>query len=137
MIQNQTEILIKDNSGMLRGRCINAGKHNQRGSVGQSVKVTVLKSKGVTKRKGGLKKTVKRGDLQDLLLVQTKKLISRNDGSTLRFNGNKGVCVSGGGRGPKLQYGFKRITTAVTVELKKRHTLSYGSNVTKLAKNIL
>lgn len=132
MIQNQTEISIKDNSGLLLGRCINAGKPGVVPTVGHRIKVTVLKSKAITKRKGS-----KRGTLQDLLLIQTKKLICRYDGSTLRFNGNKGVCVSGSGT--KLQYGFKRINTAVTVELKKSHTLmsGYSSNIMKLAKNIL
>ena len=132
MIQNQTKISIKDNSGLLLGRCINAGKQGVVPTLGQRVKVTVLKSKAITKRKGS-----KRGALQDLLLVQTKKSICRNDGSTLKFNGNKGVCVSGSGT--KFQYGFKRINTAVTVELKKSlgQYGGYGTNIMKLAKNIL
>ena len=42
MIQNRTKILIKDNSGVLMGRCINAGK--QGGSL-QLAKIAILKSK--------------------------------------------------------------------------------------------
>ena len=127
MIQNQTEISIKDNSGLLLGRCINVGK--QSGAVGQRIKVAVLKSKTMTKRK-----SAKRNVLQDLLLIQTKKMIYRNDGSTLRFNGNKGVCVNVG-RGAKLQLGFKRITSAVAIELKKSNR-SGGLNLLKLAKHV-
>ena len=74
MIQNQTKISIKDNSGLLLGRCINAGKQGVVPTLGQRVKVTVLKSKAVTKRKGS-----KRGALQDLLLIQTKTSNDENN----------------------------------------------------------
>lgn len=129
MIQNQTKISIKDNSGLLLGRCINSGKSC--GTVCQRIKVAVLKSKATTKRKAS-----KPNVLQDLVLIQSKKAIIRNDGSTIRFNGNKGVCVSAG-RGAKLQLGFKRINTAVAVELKQSRRLGLSSNLIKLAKNIL
>jgi ribosomal protein L14 len=130
MIQNQTEILIKDNSGLLLGRTINAG--NTGGSVGARIKVAVLKSKATSKRKSS-----KRNVLQDLILIQTKKVVLRNDGSSVKFDGNKGVCVSVGSRA-KLQLGFKRINTTVPIELKKNN--QYGGqslNLMKLAKNIL
>ena len=128
MIQNRTKIIIKDNSGVLMGRCINAGK--QRGSL-QFAKIADLKSKAVFTTK---RKALKRSALQDILLVQTKKTLHRNDGATLKFNGNKGVCVSKSGT--QLQLGFKRINTAVTVELKKSHH-GQSSNLMKLAKAIL
>ena len=128
MIQNRTKIIIKDNSGVLVGRCINAGKQ---GSSLQLAKIAILKSKTTftTKRKSS-----KRSALQNILLVQTKKTVHRNDGATLRFNGNKGVCVSK--NGAQLQLGFKRINTAVKVELKKSHH-GQSSNLMKLAKAIL
>lgn len=130
MIQNQTKIIIKDNSGVLMGRCINAGQ--QRGIISQLIKIAVLKSKASSRT--AKRKTSKRSALQDVLLVQTKKTIHRNDGSTLQFNGNKGVCVSKSGA--QLQLGFKRINTAVTVELKKPHR-GLSPNLIKLAKAVL
>ena len=131
MIQNQTEIYVKDNSGILKGRCINAGKTHQ--SVGARVKVTVSKAKVASKQK-----SFKRTGLQDLLIIQTKKSIVRKDGSTLMFNGNKGVCVSLTSR-TKLQLGFKRINTAVVFELKKSYSLKSGlsHNLMKLAKGLV
>lgn len=131
MVQNETEIFVKDNSGALKGRCINAGKQHQ--AVGAKIQIAILKTKAITKKKG-----LKRKAIQDLLLIQTKKTIVRNDGSTIAFNGNKGVCVSTGARG--LQLGFKRINTSVPLELRRSHSLRLGLsplNLMKLAKNVL
>lgn len=131
MIQNQTKILIKDNSGILKGRCINSGKQHQ--GVGMRVKIAISKAKIITKQK-----SVKHSGLQDLLLIQTKKAIIRNDGSTITFNGNKAVCVSLSSK-TKLQLAFKRINTTVPFELKKSNSLqSQGPhNLMKLAKNLI
>lgn len=129
MIQNQTEILVKDNSGVLKGRCINKGKRYA--SAGARIKVAVLKTKAAYKQKKAFKKNA----LQDLLLIQTKKALIRHDGSTLTFNGNKGVCITQGQRG--LQLGFKRINTAVPFEVKQSSAFKQGlsaKNLIKLAK---
>lgn len=130
MVQNQTEILVKDNSGILLGRCISGGCSK----VGARIQIAVLKAKIVTKRK-----ILKHKALQDLLLIQTKKAILRNDGSTLQFNGNKGVCISMDSRG-RVQLGFKRINTVVPHELRKSGNLNSGLsslNLMKVANSLM
>jgi ribosomal protein L14 len=124
MIQTQTEILIKDNSGLLKGRCINASHKSFQG-IGDNVKIAVRKSKarlfkGKQKRKG-IQKT------QDVLIIQTRKAMSRWDGSSIKFDSNSGVCVS---LKPRLHLGFHRIKSMVPFELKR-----ISPNLLKLAKN--
>ena len=131
MIQNQSKIVIKDNSGLLLGRCINARKPYA--SVGSRIKVAVLKAKSITKRKNESNSS-RNKLLQDLVLIQTKRIIIRNDGSTVKFNENRGVCVSKG-RGGKLQLGFKRINSSVALELKQSQKTN--ANLVKFAKGLI
>jgi ribosomal protein L14 len=147
MLQIQTKILIKDNSGLLQGKIINSGRAIKRNAtVGNSIKIAVTRAKS----KAGLGKNIKtssrvqtssKGQLQDLLIIQTKKIILRNDGSTVKFDSNSGVCISFRSAHKKLlQFGFKRINTSVPFELKKHshwQTFKGSYNLIKLAKNLL
>lgn len=140
MLQNQTKILIKDNSGLLQGKIINISG-TRKAKVGNKLKVTIMRAK----LKNNMGKNVKpgklpvlRGKLQDLLVIQTKKKINRYDGSSLKFNSNCGVCVNLSKK--RLQFGFKRINTCVPFELKNnKHWQAFkGSyNLMKLAKNFI
>lgn len=131
MIQTQTELLIKDNSGMLKARCIDTRGKRFKG-IGGHITTAILKAKAVTKQK-----TLRRNKIQELLIIQTKKPIRRDDGSTVTFSNNSGVCVTSGS---KVQLGFKRINTTVAIELKKYSSIkkAKGSfNLIKLAKNLV
>jgi large subunit ribosomal protein L14 len=145
MLQTQSRITIKDNSGLLRGKIINSGR-SLHPVVGNCVKATITRAKSKSNLKGtsaGLKqaRSVK-GQLQDLLIIQTRKQLQRYDGSSIKFDSNSAVSISfkGAQKKKRLQFGFKRINTAVPFELKKRnHWQSFkGSyNLIKLAKNLL
>jgi len=131
MIQTQTKIIIKDNSGILRGRCINT-RHKKPKGIGNHVSVAV------TKTKAHRQTHFKTSACQDLLIIQTKKAVHRYDGSSVQFNVNTGVCVVLNDH--KLQLGFKRINTTVPFELKKQNHIKLGqgsSNLIKLAKNLV
>lgn len=133
MIRNQSELLIKDNSGILKGRCINIGKSPFR-AIGDFIKISITRSKSSRLSKN---KNIRSNLVQDLLIIQTKKPIIRYDGSTIKFNQNCGVCVNlNVGKGMRLQLGFKRIKTTVPFELKGR--IKQGShNFIKLGKNLV
>lgn len=161
MIQVQTKILIKDNSGLLQGKCINTSRNNSANSaakVGHVVKVSITKAKskanalrkqGVPARKAAGKQQNRdlstKGSLQTLLLIQTKKPLIRYDGSSVKFNTNSAVCVvlkaaTGTASKQRLQLGFKRINSTLPFELKNKvHWQTFGGtlNVIKLAKSLV
>lgn len=150
MIQVQTQIVIKDNSGFLRGKCINSMTPAATAAkVGNAIKVSITKAKakataGTAMRKGPGKQQAhsSKGSLQTLLIIQTKKPIIRYDGSTVKFNCNSGVSVglNPGSNKQRLQFGFKRINSTVPFELKNKvHWQAFGGtlNLIKLAKSLV
>lgn len=130
MIQNRSKILIKDNSGIVRGRTIQAGRARTQ-SLGGVVKFSITKAKSnwSSKTKGQ-----KSRPLQDVVLISSKKPMLRLDGCGLKFQSNHGVTV--GRSGKKMALGFKRINGVVPFELKKstHHGASLGM-ILKLARN--
>lgn len=142
MLQTQTKILIKDNSGLLQGKIINSGRANS-AALGHNVKVTITRAKSKIHRSTGTKSTkiqMRKGQLQNLIVIQTKKLIQRYDGSTIKFNSNCGVCIAAKQKGAKkrITLGFKRINTSVPYELRWNNGLQAANiNLLKLAKNII
>lgn len=82
MLQKQSVINIKDNSGMFEGRIINATKSNN-ARCGVCVKVSIIRAKSDRHC----------GSIKDVWVIQTKKPVMRKDGSTLKFDKNSGVCV--------------------------------------------
>ena len=135
MIQNRTKILIKDNSGLLKGTVINSKP--RRRVLGHHVKLVITKAKlKTTGSKRGVQSKV--SQLQDALIIQTNNRIQRYDGSGLRFSSNCGVSITTNKR--KLNLGFKRIATSCPFEIKRLNNQSAfkGSyNIMKLAKNLL
>lgn len=150
MIQVQTQVLIKDNSGLLRGKCINSiTAPNTTAKVGHAIKVTITKAKSKAspiiskaKQQSRLFQRSSKGSLQTLLVIQTKKPIIRYDGSTVKFNTNSAVSVGlkASSSKQRLQLGFKRINSTVPFELKNKvHWQAFGPtlNLIKLAKSLL
>lgn len=140
VIQTQTQILIKDNSGLFKGRCINKRTKSYQKIAGH-ITVAVTKVKALSKRKGSGSRP---GHKQDLIIIQTKKPLIRYDGSTIRFHTNCGVCINATHSGSKpkrsgsAQLGFKRIQTTVPFELKTGFQgAKNGHHLIKLAKTLV
>jgi ribosomal protein L14 len=136
MIQQASSIIIKDNSGFLLAKCIMVKKTgNKSGVLGDSVKVAIKKAKMNRSNKSQKDKanTSMRSSLQTLVLIQTKKPVQRLDGSRIRFAQNAGVVVNEKNR--KVQLGFKRVTTPLCFELKKKPQGQL--NILKLARSLI
>lgn len=130
MLQRQSRIEIKDNSGLFEGRIIDASTCNNAG-LGMCVKAVVIRARADKNL----------GKMKDVLVIQTKKTQVRMDGSTLKFSKNSGVCVTRAlnRQGKKrLTLNFKRIKTSVSYEQKHNRKLHTSNiNLIKLAPLIL
>lgn len=88
MIQEETNLVVADNSGAKRVRCIRVlGGHDKRyATVGDLIVVSV---------KAALPNgAVKKGDVVKAVVVRTKKEIRRRDGSYVRFDDNAAVLLN-------------------------------------------
>ncbi|NMC59711.1 MAG: 50S ribosomal protein L14 [Candidatus Methanofastidiosa archaeon] len=88
MIQEETDLVVADNSGAKRVRCIRVlGGHDRRyAGVGDLIIVSVKSA-----IPGG---TVKKGDISKAVVVRTKKETRREDGSYIRFGENAAVLIN-------------------------------------------
>lgn len=88
MIQEETDLLVADNSGAKRVRCFRVlGQRKRYAHIGDIIKVSVKEA-----QPGGI---VKKGQVCDALIVRTKQPIRRDDGSSLSFDTNAVVIVDG------------------------------------------
>lgn len=88
MIQEESNLVVADNSGAKRVRCIRVlgGSNKQYAGVGDIVVVTV---------KAAIPNgNVKKGTLSRAVIVRTKKETRRNDGSYIRFDENAAVLIN-------------------------------------------
>jgi len=94
MIQEETNLVVADNSGAKKVRCIRIlGGHDRRyASVGDLVVVSV---KSAIPGAG-----VKKGEVSRAVVVRTKKEVGRKDGSFIRFDENAVVIVEKGKKEP-------------------------------------
>ena len=150
MIQTKTTILIKDNSPLLEAYCINYNSNSSKkaAKIGNCIKVSVSKIKATLNKDRAsfapvLRETsIRRRPLHSLLVIQTKALAYRGDGSTLQFGSNSGVSIvlKKAGRRAGHQLGFKRVNTTISFELKNKahmQKVKIASSVVKLAKHLL
>ena len=88
MIQMQTNLDVADNSGARRVQCIKVlgGSKRKYASVGDVIVVSV---KDAIPRG-----RVKKGDVQQAVIVRTAKEIRRTDGSSIRFDRNAAVLIN-------------------------------------------
>ena len=88
MIQEETDLVVADNSGAKRVRCIRVlGGHDRRyAGVGDLIIVSVKSA-----IPGG---TVKKGNISKAVVVRTKKETRREDGSYIRFDENAAVLIN-------------------------------------------
>ncbi|MEO6938618.1 MAG: 50S ribosomal protein L14 [Candidatus Kapaibacterium sp.] len=98
MIQEESNLIVADNSGAKRVRCIRVlGGHERRyAGVGDVIVVTV---------KAAIPNgQVKKGEVSKAVIVRTKKETRRKDGSYIRFDENAVVLLNAQGepRGTRI-----------------------------------
>ena len=88
MIQVQTRMKVADNSGAREVQCIKVigGSKRRTASVGDIVVVSVKSALPTSK--------VKKGEVAKAVIVRTKRMIRRSDGSSIRFDDNAAVLVN-------------------------------------------
>lgn len=88
MIQEETNLIVADNSGAKRVRCIRVlgGSDRRYAGVGDLIIVSVKSA-----IPGG---TVKKGEVSKAVIVRTKKETRRKDGSYIRFDENAAVLIN-------------------------------------------
>ena len=98
MIQEETNLVVADNSGAKKVRCIRVlGGHDRRyAGVGDVVVVSV---KSAIPGAG-----IKKGEVSRAVIVRTRKEIRRKDGSFIRFDENAAVLLNAQGepRGTRI-----------------------------------
>ena len=98
MIQEETNLVVADNSGAKKIRCIRVlGGHDKRyASIGDLIVVSVKSAiPGAP---------VKKGEVSRAVVVRTTKEIRRKDGSFIRFDENAAVLLNAQGepRGTRI-----------------------------------
>jgi len=87
MIQENTRLVVADNSGAKSVMCIRllGGSKKRYGSIGDIIVVSVKNA-----IPGG---AVKKGEVSRAVIVRTAKEIRRDDGSYIRFDENAAVLI--------------------------------------------
>ncbi|MBH23757.1 MAG: 50S ribosomal protein L14 [Myxococcales bacterium] len=88
MIQMQSMLSVADNSGAKKLQCIKVlgGSKRKFASIGDIIKVSVKEALPNSK--------VQKGDVRRAVIVRTRKEISREDGSLIRFDENAAVLIN-------------------------------------------
>ncbi len=91
MIQEETNLVVADNSGAKKVRCIRVlgGSNRRYASLGDVIVVSVKSA-----IPGG---NVKKGEVSKAVIVRTKKEVRRTDGSYIRFDENAAVLLNAQG----------------------------------------
>jgi large subunit ribosomal protein L14 len=87
MIQTTTTLDVADNSGAKKLMCIRVlgGTRRKYASLGDVIVVSVKEAIPTAK--------VKKGEVAKAVIVRTRKEVSRQDGSYIRFDNNSAVLV--------------------------------------------
>ena len=87
MVQTTTTLDVADNSGAKRLMCIRVlgGTKRKYASLGDIIVVSIKEAIPNAK--------VKKGDVAKAVIVRTRKEVSRQDGSYIRFDANSAVLV--------------------------------------------
>jgi large subunit ribosomal protein L14 len=87
MVQTTTTLDVADNSGAKKILCIRVlgGTRRKYASLGDIIVVSIKEAMPNSK--------VKKGDVARAVIVRTKKEVSRQDGSYIRFDSNSAVLV--------------------------------------------
>ena len=87
MVQTTSTLDVADNSGAKKVMCIKVlgGSKRKYASIGDVIVVSIREAIPNAK--------VKKGDVARAVIVRTKKEVSRQDGSYIRFDANSAVLV--------------------------------------------
>ena len=112
MVQEETNLVVADNSGAKKIRCIRVlgGSNKRYASIGDLIVVSVKAA-----IPGG---GVKKGEVSRAVVVRTKKEIKRTDGSYIRFDENAAVLLN-----PQNEPRGTRIFGPVARELRAKRYL--------------
>ena len=116
MIQQQTMLVISDNSGARKAMCIKVlgGSRRRYASVGDIVVVSI---------KDAIPQgTMKKGQVARAVIVRTRQPARRDDGSYVRFDSNAAVIIDNE-KNPR----GTRIFGAVARELRERNFMKIVS----------
>ncbi|MEM7124538.1 MAG: 50S ribosomal protein L14 [Pseudomonadota bacterium] len=88
MIQQETNLMVADNSGAKRVQCIKVlgGSKRKTATIGDVIIVSV--------KQADPGRTVKKGEVVRAVIVRTAKEIRRPDGSAIRFDRNAAVLIN-------------------------------------------
>ncbi|MGH2574785.1 MAG: 50S ribosomal protein L14 [Ignavibacteria bacterium] len=88
MIQEESNLVVADNSGAKKVRCIRVlgGSDKRYAGVGDLIVVSIKSA-----LPGG---TVKKGEVSKAVIVRTKKETRRKDGTYIRFDENAAVLIN-------------------------------------------
>lgn len=116
MIQEETQLIVADNTGAKRVKCfrILGGTGRRYATVGDVIVVSV-KSATPTSR-------VKKGTVSKAVVVRVKKEVRRRDGSYIRFDENACVLLD-----EKLEMVGNRIFGPVARELREKRYMKIVS----------
>ena len=116
MIQEETKLIVADNTGAKRVKCfrILGGTGRRYASVGDVIVVSV-KAAVPTSR-------VKKGTVSKAVVVRTRKEVRRSDGSYIRFEENACVLLD-----EKLEMIGNRIFGPVARELREKQYMKIVS----------
>ena len=109
MIQEYTKLNVADDTGAKKVMCIRVlgGTKRRYGRVGHIIIVSVKSAIPGT--------AIKKGDMSKAVIVRTKKEISRDDGSYIRFDENAAVLIN-----EQMEPKGTRIFGPVARELRER-----------------
>ena len=123
MIQIQTKLKIKDNTGVKKGQCIKTFQGSF-ASIGDIILISV-KSLRLNKKK---KKKINKGDILKALIIQTKYSVQNTIGNYIRFDENCIIILNNNN-----QPLGTRILGPITSEFRKKKNMK----IISLASNIL
>lgn len=88
MIQNESKVIITDNSGAKKGKVIRIlkGSNAKSATIGDRVVIAIKEASSTS--------AVEKGWVSWAVIVRTKKEISRPDGTYIRFSDNAVVLVA-------------------------------------------
>ncbi|CAG1770058.1 50S ribosomal protein L14 [uncultured bacterium] len=116
MIQEETNLVVADNSGAKKVRCIRVLGGSDRRYAGLGDQIIVSVKSAIPNA------TVKKGEVARAVIVRTRKETRRKDGSFIRFDENAAVLINDAGE-PR----GSRIFGPVARELRERQYMKIVS----------
>ena len=87
MIQMETKLIVADNSGAKLAKCIKVlgGSNHMISKVGDVIRISIIDVSATSK--------IKKGSVALAVIIRTKSIIKRSDGSIIKFGDNAVVLV--------------------------------------------